>query len=431
MEQVSGLVARNFGAVGGELLVGGVPITQIVSEFGTPLFVYTADVLDRTWALLRRTYPARFSISYSVKANPNLALVQRFVSKGCGLEVASSGEIALARAAGCPSTEILFAGPGKTDAELEHALVERIGEIHVESLTEAMRISSIAGRLGVKAPVALRVNPVADAQGGAMRMGGKPAPFGIDEERLGETVEKVMSDPALELRGLHLFAGTQILNHEVLLRQYRKGIELARGVSRQVSRSLATLDFGGGLGIPYFPTERELDMNALRAGLEQLLEEAQDDLLLQQTRFVIEPGRYLVGEAGIYVTRVVDVKVSRGKTFIIVDGGMNHHLAASGNLGQVIKRSFPIAILNKIEKDGGEPADVVGPLCTPLDTLGREVQLPAAEVNDLIGIFQSGAYGLTASPIDFLSHPTPAEVLVDRGRTHEIRRRGDRVQRSP
>lgn len=425
MEQVSRLVGRNFGAVGGELQVGGVPITQIVAEFGTPLFVYAADVLDRTWALLRRTFPARFSISYSVKANPNLALVQRFVSKGCGLEVASSGEIALARAAGCPSAEILFAGPGKTDAELEHALIERIGEIHVESLMEAMRISSIAGRLGLKAPVALRVNPVADAQGGAMRMGGKPAPFGIDEERLGEAVEKVMSDPALDLRGLHLFVGTQILNHEVLLRQYRKGIELARAVSQQVSRPLTTLDFGGGLGIPYFPAERELDMGALQAGLEQLLEEGQDDQSLRQTRFVIEPGRYLVGEAGIYVARVVEVKVSRGKTFVIVDGGMNHHLAASGNLGQVIKRSFPIAILNKIEKDGGEPTDVVGPLCTPLDTLGRDVHLPTAEVNDLIGIFQSGAYGLTASPIHFLSHPTPAEILVDRGRAQEIRRRGD------
>ena len=430
MEQIAGLVGRNFGAARDELLVGGVPITEIVAGFGTPLFVYSADVVDRTWALLRRTFPPRFRVSYSVKANPNVALVKRFVSNGCGLEAASSGEIAVARAAGCPSEEILFAGPGKTDAELEHALRERIGEIHVESLNEAMRISMIAGRLGLKAPVALRVNPVADAQGGAMRMGGKPAPFGIDEEQLGEVVDKVMSDPALDLRGLHLFAGTQILNHEVLLRQYRKGIELARAVAQQVSRPLATLDFGGGLGIPYFPAERQLDMGALQVGLRGLVEEAEDDPALRDTSFVIEPGRYLVGEAGIYVTRVVDVKVSRGKTFVIVDGGMNHHLAASGNLGQVIKRSFPIAILNKIGRGGGEPTEVVGPLCTPLDTLGRDVHLPAAEVNDLVGIFQSGAYGLTASPIHFLSHPTPAEVLVDNGRTQEIRARGERARPS-
>ena len=424
MDHVSQIVGRNFGTVAGELHLGGLAISQIIAEHGTPLFVYSADVLDRTWALLRATFPAQFDICYSVKANPNRAILDRFVAKGCGLEVASAGELTLALATACPRENILFAGPGKSDTELEYALRERIGEIHLESFREAERVSTIARSLGIRAPVALRVNPAAEAQGGAMRMGGKPAPFGVDEERIDEAVDTLRGDTAIDFRGLHLFAGTQILDHAVLLRQYRKGLELARRVAARLSSPPVTLDFGGGLGIPYFSGERELDMGALGAGVSQLLEEASSDPLLRSTRFVIEPGRYLVGEAGIYVTRIVDVKESRGKTFLILDGGMNHHLAASGNLGQVIKRTFPISLLNKMGKEATETADLVGPLCTPLDTLGRDVRVPAAAIGDPVGIFQSGAYGLTASPVHFLSHASPAEVLVDNGRAHLIRRRG-------
>jgi len=424
MDLVSQLVGRNFSTRAGELHLAGLAIGQIIAEYGTPLFVYSGDVLDRTWTLLRATFPTRFDICYSVKANPNPSILGRFVAKGCGLEVASAGELGLALAAACPREGIVFAGPGKSDSELEYALRERIGEIHLESFREAERISIIARKLGIRAPVALRVNPAAEAQGGAMRMGGKPAPFGIDEECIDEAVDTLRGDAAIEFRGLHLFAGTQILDPAVLLRQYRKGLELARRIAARLSSPPVTLDFGGGLGIPYFLGERELDMAALRAGVSQLVEEADSDPLLRSTRFVIEPGRYLVGEAGIYVTRIVDVKVSRGKTFLILDGGMNHHLAASGNLGQVIKRTFPVSLLNKMNKEATETADLVGPLCTPLDTFGRDVRLPAAAVGDPVGIFQSGAYGLSASPVHFLSHVSPAEVLVENGRAHLIRRRG-------
>lgn len=424
MDRVSRLVARNFDSVDGELYVGGVPITRIVAEHGTPLFVYSADVLDRAWSLLRRTFPSRFAISYSVKANPNPAILAYFVARGCGLEVASAGELALARATDCPTGEILFAGPGKTEHELEEALAKGIGEIHVESLLEARRIGAIARRFGLRAPVALRVNPAADVQGGAIRMGGKPTAFGIDEEMLDEAIDAVCGDPAIEFRGLHLFTGTQILDHEVLLRQYARGVDLARRVATRLQRPLATLDFGGGLGIPYFSGESDLDMTALRDGLVRLTAELEGDRLLAGTRLLIEPGRFLVGEAGIYVARVNDLKISRGRTFLILDGGMNHHLAASGNLGQVIRRPFPMALLNKLDREASGPVDVVGPLCTPLDTLGREVRVADPEVGDLLGILQSGAYGLTASPVNFLSHPTPAEVLVDDRQLHLIRARG-------
>src|SRR5262249_44498069 len=260
--------------------------------------------------------------------------------------------------------------------------------------------------------------------GGAMRMGGKPAPFGIDEESLDIVLERIWAAPTLDFRGLHLFTGTQILDAAVLLSQYRKGLEIAHRVATRLQQPLQTLDFGGGLGIPYFANEQDLDIEALRQGLATLMAEMRGERLLTGTQLIVEPGRYLVGEAGVYVTRINDIKISRGKKFLIVDGGMHHHLAASGNLGQVIKRNFPVALLTKLDQNPTEVVDVVGPLCTPLDVLARDIALPVAEVGDLIGIFQSGAYARTASPLGFLSHLTPAEVLVDNSKTKLIRRRG-------
>ena len=424
MERVRTLVARLFPGSGAQLHVGGIPIADIADRYGTPLYVYDAGILDRKWDLLRGALPPEFAIAYSVKANPADAIIRHFAAKGADLEVASAGEIKRALAAGCRAERILFAGPGKSEAELELALREGVGEIHVESPLEARRIAALAGGLGMRARVALRVNPATEVQGGAMRMGGKPAPFGVDEESLDEVLDLILSQACLEFRGLHLFAGTQILDHAVLARQYRRGLEIAKRVVSRLGRPLHTLDFGGGLGIPYFPGERELDMDKLREELQGLMAEIEGDGQVARTRMLVEPGRYLVGEAGVYVTRVNDIKVSRGKTFFIVDGGMNHHLAASGNLGQVIKRNFPMAVVNRLADSPTRTVDVVGPLCTPLDTLAREATLPEAVVGDLLGIFQSGAYGLTASPVGFLSHPEPAEVLVRDGRAEVIRARG-------
>jgi diaminopimelate decarboxylase len=424
--RVAALIGQHFPDSGAELCLGGIPVGEIAARYGTPCFVYDRGVLDRKWALLREALPGEFSIAYSVKANPNAAIVRHFLAKGASLEIASQGEMARALAAGCPASRILFAGPGKTEAELEQALVQGIGEIHVESALEARRIAALTARLGLRARAALRVNPGAEAQGGAMRMGGKPAPFGVDEENLDEVLDILLGTPTIEFRGLHLFTGTQVLDYAVLAKQYRHGLAVARRVAARVGHPLHTLDFGGGLGIPYFPGETELDMTKLREELRAVMAEIAGDPLLTGTGFLVEPGRYLVGESGVYVTRINDIKVSRGKTFYIVDGGMNHHLAASGNLGQVIKRNFPIAVVSRLGDGPTHAVDVVGPLCTPLDTLAREVTVSRAEVGDLVGIFQSGAYGLTASPVGFLSHSTPAEVLVGQGASELIRARGER-----
>ena len=424
VDHVADLVDRHFGSTDGELLVGGLPIRDIVQRYGSPLFVYDLQTVRRQWQALRDALPSQFAICYSVKANPNQSLLRFFVEQGSGLEIASSGELCQALAAGCPADKILFAGPGKTEAELATALDRGIGEIHVESLTEARRIARLAEQRQRRAQIALRVNPAAAVEGGGMRMGAKPVPFGVDEDQLDAMVEILLREPWLEVVGLHLFIGTQILDYQVLLSQYRSGLEIARRLASLIRRPLKTIDFGGGLGVPYFTHETRLNLAALKRGLAELMQEVAHDAQLSQTQFVVEPGRFLVAEAGIYVAQVNDVKISRGKKFVITDGGMHHHLAASGNLGQTIKRNFPVAVLNKLNQPPTEAVDIVGPLCTPLDVLARGISLPPIEIGDLIGVFQSGAYGRSASPLGFLSRCAPPEILVDRGAAREVRRRG-------
>jgi diaminopimelate decarboxylase len=409
------LTAKYFPKSGETLVIGDVEVTQLAEAHGTPIFIYDRAVFDRKYDALRKALPESFSIYYSIKANPASAVVRHFLSRGCGIEIASVGEFRKALEAGCPADKVLFAGPGKSEAELEYVLSQGIGEIHMESLTEAKRIATICRRIGRRAQVAIRINPAGEAEGGAMRMGGRPAPFGMDEEILDEVLDTVLALPELDLGGIHLFTGTQILDAATLHNQYRHGLEIARRVVKRLGRPLCTLDFGGGLGIPYFAHEQELNLDCLRSGLVPLFEEVDPDPSFEGTRFLVEPGRFLAGEAGVYLTRVRDVKLSRGKKFLIVDGGMNHHLAASGNLGQTIKRNYPIALVNKLTATASEVVDVVGPLCTPLDTLARGIALPPAEIGDLVGIFQSGAYGRSASPVGFLSHPPPDEIWVDAG----------------
>ena len=417
------LVEKHFGVSGGELAIGGVPVSLIAEEYGTPLFVYDASVLEAKWSNLRRALPARVEIYYSVKANPTSAIVKTFLSLGCGLEIASGGELYQALAAGCPAERIVFAGPGKQDGEIREFLTAGGGEIHVESLNEARRLVAACDALGKEARVAVRINPSSEVQGGAMRMGGKPAPFGVDEEMMADVVRALQESPRVRVGGVHIFAGTQILDAAVLGAQYRKCIDLARSVAKMLKGPIETVDFGGGLGIPYFEGDQELDLEAYAKEVRDLLSGLGDEIFAS-TRFLVEPGRYLAGDAGVYVARVLDVKSSRGKTFAVLDGGMNHHLAASGNLGQVIKRNFPVAVLNRLEEPSRNAVDVVGPLCTPLDVLARSVELPGIRVGDLVGVFQSGAYGRSASPLGFLSHPAPPEVLVSDRKYSLIRRRG-------
>jgi diaminopimelate decarboxylase len=416
---VESIIESYFGVAAGELSIGGVPVRGIADEHGTPLFVYDQGILDAKWSRLREALPDHVEIYYSVKANPNRAILRTFVEHGCGLEIASGGELVQALAAGCEAERIVFAGPGKSDREIHEFLEAGGGEIHVESGPEALRLVRMCDERQTNVRAAVRVNPTSDAQGGAMRMGGKPAPFGVDEERMDGVVDALTGCSRIEVSGVHIFAGTQILDADVLEAQYRKCLEIGERLATKLGRALTTVDFGGGLGIPYFDGDVELDVKRYGERIAELVRDVDPT-----TRLMVEPGRYLVGESGVYVTRVLDVKDSRGKRFVIVDGGMNHHLAASGNLGQVIKRNFPVAVVNKLGEAAVSKADIVGPLCTPLDVLARNVSLPEVEVSDLVGVFQSGAYARAASPLGFLSHATPPEVLVSDGKARLVRRRG-------
>jgi len=327
VDHVRELVTRHFGERGGELLVGGIPIRALAEKHGTPLFVYDAGTLDRQFDRLRSAYPAPFEIFYSVKANPCPSVLRHFVGRGLGLEIASAGEFHQALHAGCAPGRILFAGPGKTERELAYVLERGIGEIHVESALEGKRVASISRRLGIKAHVALRINPGAEAQGGAMRMGGKPAPFGVDEERLDDVLDGLLAEPSLDVQGIHLFTGTQILDDRILVTQYRRGLEIARRAADRMGRPLRTLDFGGGLGIPYFANETPLPLESLAEGLAELISEIRGDARFQGTRFIIEPHVRFQGQAGEQAT-----------FFFLDPSGNALEFKAFADLGQLFAR---------------------------------------------------------------------------------------------
>lgn len=409
------LVARNFGfsSETGRLQIGKIDVGRIVESYGTPVFIYDANIIRNRVETARKTLGSRFDLFYSIKANPCDRILRLMLQLGCGLEVASGGELIRALHAGCRPERIIFAGPGKSPEEIELALSRGIGELHAESQLELKRIAEISRALNKTASVALRINPKSEAVGGAMRMGGSSAPFGIDEERMEAIVEYVLAHPELRLTGLHLFVGTQILDARILVKQYRKLADLSERLFGLTGVPVQTLDFGGGWGVPYFAGDSPLDLTQLRQDMELLVEKHLQTEATRSAQCILEPGRFLVAEAGLYVCSVNDIKDSRGVTYLITNGGMHHHLAASGNLGQTIKRNFPVGLVNRLADAAASTANIVGPLCTPLDTLARKLEIPKPQIGDLVGVFQSGAYAMTASPLGFLSHPPPAEVLVD------------------
>lgn len=390
--------------------VGGIALERLAERVGgTPFFAYDRRALTERIELLRSTLPAGIALSYAVKANPMPAVVQHLSALVDAFDVASAAEMRVALDTPMPPERVSFAGPGKTPAELTQAIAAGV-TIELESATEAERVTTIGERLGVRPRVAVRVNPDFQVKGSGMRLGGGAQQFGVDAEQVPALLERL--DAAdLDVLGFHIFAGSQNLNAELLCEAQRKTAELALRLADVAPAPVRYLNLGGGFGIPYFERDEPLDLAAIGHNLAGLLTDVIQPRL-PDARVVVELGRYIVGECGVYVTRVLDRKQSRGKTFLVVDGGMHHQLAASGNFGQVIRRDYPVAIGNRTGEDASETVSVVGCLCTPLDLLADGVSLPRADVGDLVVVFQAGAYGLTASPTAFLSHPAAAEVLV-------------------
>lgn len=402
-------IAR-FDRVDGKLAVGGIPVDRLAARVGgTPFFAYDRRLLTERVAELRAALPAGISLSYAVKANPMPAVVSHLATLVDGFDVASAGEMHTVLNTPTPPERVSMAGPGKTTAELTQAVAAGV-TIEVESVTEARRVAAIGTELAIRPRVAVRVNPDFAVRGSGMRMGGGPSQFGVDAEQVPALLAEIAGTD-LEFLGFHVFAGSQNLHTEILIQAQRQTVALLTRLAEAAPTPVRYLNLGGGFGIPYFAQDQPIDLPAVGANLAELLEGSIRPNL-PHARVVLELGRYIVGECGVYVTRIVDRKQSRGRTYLVVDGGLHHQLAASGNFGQVIRRNYPLVIGNRLEQPATETATVVGCLCTPLDLLGDQVEVPVAEVGDLVVLFQAGAYGLTASPTAFLSHPMPAEVLV-------------------
>ena len=392
-----------------ELHVGGVPLSELARRVGrTPFYAYDRDLLARRVRDLRAVFPERVRLHYAIKANPMPALVAFMARLVDGLDVASGGELARALDSGIDPKHVSFAGPGKTAAELEQAAAARI-LVNVESPREVRELARVRARTGLVPRVAVRVNPDFELKSSGMKMGGGPKPFGVDSEQVPALLAEI-GRVGLRFEGFHIYSGSQNLRADSICEAQRSAYALALRLSEHAPNPVATINIGGGFGIPYFPGDRPLDLVPIAANLAELARRVAVDL--PAADLVVELGRYLVGEAGVYVCRIVDRKVSRGRVFLVTDGGLHHHLAASGNFGQVIRKNYPVAIGNRIGSADVEQATVVGPLCTPLDVLAEGTMLPVAGEGDFVVVFQSGAYGLSASPVHFLGHPEPAEVIV-------------------
>jgi diaminopimelate decarboxylase len=392
-----------------ELVVGGLPLTRLAARVGqTPFYAYDRARLSERVAHLRRCLPPEIHLHYAMKANPMPAVVQHMAGLVDGLDVASGGELRVALDTPLDPSLISFAGPGKSDADLSCAIAAG-AVLNLESEGEMERAALIGRQLGVLPKVAVRVNPDFELKSSGMKMGGGPKQFGVDAERVPAMLARI-GVLGLDFYGFHIFSGSQNLKVAALQEAHEKTFALAIRLAQHAPRPLRTLNIGGGFGVPYFPGEERLDLEAVGANLKALLPAAL--AALPGVQVVIELGRYLVAEAGIYVCRVVDRKVSRGQVYLVTDGGLHHHLAASGNFGQVIRKNYPVVIGNRVRGTARETASVVGPLCTPLDLLADQMELARADVGDLVVVFQSGAYGLSASPAAFLSHPHALEVLV-------------------
>jgi diaminopimelate decarboxylase len=390
----------------GRLLIGGQDVETLVKQAGgTPLFVYDSYEIASRVAKFRAAFPEEVALHFAVKANSYAPLLEIMAGLVDGFDVASAGELGRVAHLGLP---ISFAGPGKRDQELETAIRAGV-TVNLESEGETERALAICAREGLTGKLAVRVNPPFGLKGSGQKMGGLPSQFGVDHERAPALIRRIVEARA-EWRGLHIFAGSQALQAEALIELQHDTVALAASICEEAGHAPPHVNLGGGFGIPYFAKDQPLDVEAVGEALANTLSDRPK--ILADAEFAIELGRWLVGEAGVYLIRIVDRKESRGKIFLVTDGGLHHQLAASGNFGQLLRRNYPVAIATRFNAEPEEEVTITGCLCTPLDLLADEAMLPRAEVGDLVAIFCAGAYGLTASPQEFLSQPRAREILV-------------------
>jgi diaminopimelate decarboxylase len=401
------------------LRIGGLDATVLAEKHGTPLYVYDAAIFELKYSKLRKALPSQVEIFFATKSNPSLAVVTLFRSLGAGVDIASLGELQTALRAGVSANKIVFTGPSKTDQELGAAVRTDIFAINAESERELERINTISSVYNKRFPVGLRLNVgFAPDERTAIIGGASPQKFGIDITRASEAVRLAKGLKHIELMGIHIFNASQVLDAQALVNNAENIFRTAFELSQKGDFELRCVDLGGGLGIPYAEEERELDVIAFGRGLAQILAHYTDQGLRKNLRVLVEPGRYLAAEAGVYLTRVIDVKESRGGQYALADGGVHHLLRPTW-----FPVGHPVRLANKLNLPRSKRYSMAGPLCTALDYLAKDVMLPPVEVGDLVAIFNVGAYGFTESMPYFLSHPTPPEILVLSGKDYLIRPR--------
>jgi diaminopimelate decarboxylase len=397
-------------------------LARAATQFGTPFYCYDSSILEETFRSLRKVLSKNVDIFYSIKANPNIALCDELRQLGACAELCSYYEILAAIKTGFDPKNIIFVGPAKLDKEIHKCLELGVYAIICESIEEFKRISKLAGQRGQVARVALRINPSHISKSALLKMGGKPSQFGMDEEIVFANKDFFLKMPHIKLVGIHIYNGTRILNADTIIENSAYILNLARILQQEWNQVFEMVDIGGGLGVPYFDNEETLDLEKLKSGMAHVIQAYINDF--PHTRIILESGRYLVATAGVLISCVLDIKPSKGELFVITDGGTNCHMAAVG-IGSFVKRNFPISAIC-IKENNDESScqyNVTGPLCTPGDLIGKQVLLPQLSIGDFVLVKNSGAYGPTASPVMFLSHGFPAEVLFKHNTFHLIRDR--------
>lgn len=397
-----------------KVYINDISFEDIAREYGTPFYLYDLDTVKEKIHNVRNAFGDSIEIFYAVKANPNIELLRSIRNDVDGLDIASKGEMEQALLAGYEAKQLSFAGPGKTNEELSKAIEHRIGVISIESLRELQDIKVIAAEKNTKVDIAFRVNPQLLIKEFAIKMGGKATQFGIDEEDIESAINYMRQHKdVFNFLGIHIYAGTQCMSEEAIARNIINTLEIAAQLKSQYGLECSMINLGGGFGVSYYGEDREIDLSLLA----NLVKQSFNNYRVAtgtNPRFILELGRYLVADAGIYVTKVVSGKKSRGEQFYVLDGGMNHHLAASGNLGLMIRKNYAVRNLSNAAAPK-ELCNLVGPLCTPLDLMGKGVSIELPRLGDLIGFLNSGSYGFTASPLLFLGHETPVELLIQNG----------------
>ncbi|MEY9893885.1 diaminopimelate decarboxylase [Catenulispora sp. MAP12-49] len=389
-------------------------VAELAERYGTPLYVYDLDEVTTARDELVASLPEGFELYYALKANPHVDLVRAAregAERVCRAEVSSTGELDAALAGGHPAGNCLYTGPGKTDAELDRAISLGVRTFSAESPSDLRHIGAAALRHGVTARCLLRLNIASAGAATGIRMTGRPSQFGIDGETIAEILPELLRTPGTRVVGAHFFTMSNAADADSLLTEYEHVIETAAALGRDHGLPLELLDLGGGFAAPYAVPGRRTPYPKLRAELARLLDLHLPDWRAGRPRPVCESGRYLVAGSGCLVARVVNVKRGRGGPFVVLDAGINVLGGLSG-----IGRLLPAAVqFEPGQEPAAERGSLVGPLCTPGDSLGRNVELPSLAPGDLVTIPNVGAYGLSASLVHFLSRPAPVEVTLRGG----------------